>query len=39
MREAEDLGDAAGVDQVIRVNQWRHVGQRISGFGSVRHET
>ena len=36
-REAENLGDATSIDQVIRVNQWRHVSQRISGLGSVRH--
>jgi hypothetical protein len=36
LRKPEDLRDAAGVDEVGRVDEWRHRGERSFRFGSVR---
>ena len=36
LSEAEDPCYVSSVDEVCGVDEWRHGGERISGFGSVR---
>jgi hypothetical protein len=38
LRETKDLGNVASVNEVVGVDKWRHVSERISEYGSVRRD-